>query len=477
MAMSAQNIVSGAPTKAFFAQTLTRDIELKDAMLDLLDNCVDGLMRSVPKAKLSGAKPYAGHWARITFDREKFVIEDNCGGIDVHRARTSAFRMGRVGNELDDREKKLPTVGAYGIGMKRAIFKMGRSCTVTSRTKTEAFEVVIPPTWLKDEKNWDLEMKLLRTNSQTTGTRIEVRDLHESIKRQFINLSGFAEEFHGVVSQQFAIIMKKGFEVTINGRRVKPKPFRFISVKLDKYVEGIAPFLFKGTIEGVKVELSVGFYKPVPDPAEIEDEEEESATFTADESGWNIICNDRVVLTHDTTHLTGWGIGGVPSFHNQFIAIAGTVRFTADADNASKLPLTTTKRGVDLNSELYQRVRDKMQEGTKVFTSFTNRLKKVPEERKKVFHETSSIDFDQLDAQGDSANLKWVTDRTKLVGGKTFSPKLPKFAEDRFRVVRFSRSKEEIQIVATFLFDDDSIAPSEVGNASFDRVLVEASKA
>jgi hypothetical protein len=182
-----------------------------------------------------------------------------------------------------------------------------------------------------------------------------------------------------------------------------------------------------------------------------------------------------VVLTHDTSYLTGWGLGGVPSFHNQFIAIAGTVRFTAD--DASKLPLTTTKRGVDLNSELYQRVRDKMQEGTRVFTSFTNRLKKVPEERKKVFRETASIDYDQLEAKRDSANLTWVTDRARLAGGKTFSPKLPSFAGDRLRVVRFLKSKEDIQAVATFLFDDDTVAPGEVGKACFDRVLEEAKEA
>jgi hypothetical protein len=118
-----------------------------------------------------------------------------------------------------------------------------------------------------------------------------------------------------------------------------------------------------------------------------------------------------------------------------------------------------------------------MQEGTKVFTAFTNRLKKVPEERKKVFHETASIDYDQLESRRDSANLTWVTDRTKLVGGKTFSPKLPNFEGDRFRVVRFTKSKEDIQAVAAFLFDDDSVSPGDVGKACFERVLDEAAKA
>lgn len=34
------------PAKAFFIDMLTRDISLEDAILDLLDNCVDGALRT-----------------------------------------------------------------------------------------------------------------------------------------------------------------------------------------------------------------------------------------------------------------------------------------------------------------------------------------------------------------------------------------------------------------------------------------------
>ncbi len=38
-------IAKGTPTKEFFVGMLTRDIELSDAILDLLDNCLDGVVR------------------------------------------------------------------------------------------------------------------------------------------------------------------------------------------------------------------------------------------------------------------------------------------------------------------------------------------------------------------------------------------------------------------------------------------------
>ncbi len=38
--------VNASPVKSFFVYMLTRDIKLEEAILDLLDNCVDGILRS-----------------------------------------------------------------------------------------------------------------------------------------------------------------------------------------------------------------------------------------------------------------------------------------------------------------------------------------------------------------------------------------------------------------------------------------------
>jgi hypothetical protein len=473
MTTKLQEYADGKPTKAFFADMLTRDIELKDAVLDLLDNCVDGLMRSIPPTKLREDKPYASHWAKLTFNRDRFIIEDNCGGIDKALARNSAFRMGRTSLDLAA-HKSIPTVGTYGIGMKRAIFKMGRSAVVSSVTKTDAFKVVIPPTWFKDEENWSLALQpILRTTLRSPGTRIEVTDLRSTIARQFTFNAAFELEFIKLVSEQFALIIQKGFEVFVNGKRIKPKPFRIVSVALQGYTGGVAPFLFRGSIDDVEVDLSVGFYKPVPDPNELDEEEDNASTFTSDESGWTVICNDRVVLSHDTTALSGWGVSGVPSFHNQFIAIAGMVRFVSN--DASKLPLTTTKRGIDLNSELYLRIRDKMQEGTKFFTSYTNKLKKDPDMRRQVFNETAAIDIRSFDGGKTTAGLKWKVDQ-KLKGGKTFVPVMPAVKADTMKVIRFSREREQVEAVARLLFDDAGTSASDVGAACFDHFVPRAVK-
>ena len=95
------------------------------------------------------------------------------------------------------------------------------------------------------------------------------------------------------------------------------------------------------------------------------------------------MCNDRVVLYNDKTVKTGWGTGGVPGYHNQFISIAGVVSF--HSTDSMKLPLNTTKRGLDASSDIYLIVLDYMREGLKKFTLFTNAWKRREEETDEAF--------------------------------------------------------------------------------------------
>ena len=86
--------VEAKPEKNFFVNMLTRDIELKDAVLDLLDNCVDGALRTLAE-KDKSSDSLKGFWAKITLSKTKFIIEDNCGGIPWEIAKEYAFKMGK----------------------------------------------------------------------------------------------------------------------------------------------------------------------------------------------------------------------------------------------------------------------------------------------------------------------------------------------------------------------------------------------
>src|SRR5207244_4568296 len=138
----------------------------------------------------------------------------------------------------------------------------------------------------------------------------------------------------------------------------------------------IRPYIYKGRQANVGVFLAVGYRSPIKTQQELDDEAKSS--FAAKEAGWTVICNNRVVLSNDRSTKTGWGLGGVPNFHNQFSCIAGIVEFRAP--NTGDLPVTTTKRGIDAGKDIYTLVRQRMQEGLKHFTKNTNRWKGYEDE-------------------------------------------------------------------------------------------------
>jgi hypothetical protein len=455
------------PTKRLFVEMLTRDIELDDAILDLLDNCVDGSMRG-RRGRHSTDQHYDGFQASLDFSGDEFKISDNCGGIPDN-LKQSAFRLGRpFGAEAGG---DLPTVGVYGIGMKRAIFKLGRECVVETRTKTSGFRVTIRPEWFSAEDDWALPVTELSGDPKRPGTTITIKRLLPPVAHEFRSPTGFVDSFRAKVSQYYSVLIEKGFKVSVNDKNVSPVPITFRTSDFAKISEaegGIAPYLFEGKIDGVDVELAVGFYSPFSD-----DPDEQATQFRSDEAGWTVICNDRVVLYKDKTLLTGWG-EGAPIYHPQFRQIAGIVVFRSG--NPELLPMKTTKRGIEGNSLVYLRVRQKMRDGLKKFTSFTNKLKTLSVgEREKLFETTSTVDLKTLRTRKAAIPARiWVRDRK--INGRTYDLPLPRLLDSDSRVIRFSRPADQVRRVSKFLFDDSETSPSDVGAGAFDRVLKEAKK-
>ncbi|THD02426.1 hypothetical protein B1810_15375 [Panacagrimonas perspica] len=457
---------------------LTRDIDLRDAVLDLVDNCVDGILRTNKDSQPDDAdRPYEGFKAELTINPKVFVISDNCGGIPRETAEKYAFRLGRPKGLKDE---NLPTVGLYGIGMKRAIFKLGRSCSVTTSHGEGVYAVTISPRWMESDTDWDLPLadvprkdlpKPLRDG--TLGTVVSVTNLHAPIAQEFdAKHSLFLTGLANTIATHYAYIMHKGFSVSINGKEIVPKSLGVLvsdrSIPKDQRIE---PFIYKTSSNGVEVELTVGLYREIPTDDEVQAEVEgKSTSGSRDTCGWTVICNDRVVLYSDKTGLTGWGLATVPAYHPQFIAISGLVRFRSM--DVGKLPVTTTKRGIEASSELYLSVRDVMQEGLKLFTNFTNHWKSRGEERKAMMKQAKAIDPIKAVALLANSPKQWTAVR-KGLGGSKYVPSLPKPAPkpETTKSIRFTRPIKEFEAVAEYLFDDKDSDPSEVGNECFERVL------
>jgi hypothetical protein len=70
-----------SPTKALFVDMLTKDISVNRAVIDLIDNSIDGARRLRTDSNFHGLEIV------INLNAERFSIKDNCGGIGIELAR------------------------------------------------------------------------------------------------------------------------------------------------------------------------------------------------------------------------------------------------------------------------------------------------------------------------------------------------------------------------------------------------------
>jgi len=448
--------VSARPAKRFFVELLTRDIHVEDAILDLLDNCVDGIIRSQPKKR--GDMPYEGFWANITVNHGSFEIKDNCGGIPWEE-HDRAFRMGRPFS-APPKGKVATSVGVYGIGMKRAIFKMGVDAVVWTQNSKDNYLVPISPDWINTEDLWELDVFPATEKMIEDGTQITIKKLHKGISEQFA-AEGFANSLLDKIENHYAMILRKGLIVTVNGIAAKPKPIEIRFAQESKSETTIRPYIFKTTLNGVQIFLAVGLRDPIPGIEEVQ--------LKSEYAGWTVICNDRVVLYCDKSALTGWGTATIPQYHTQFIAISGVVEFYGDP---RKLPTTTTKRGLEYSSSLYLQVLERMREGMSIFTDFTNKWKTREKDASAIVSPVPSLSYPQLRAEAEK--LKYSKTRVGIEG-EFYKPKLPlplnnptdiriSYVQDKKNVLRLA---EEL-LPEDFENESDREIARKVGESSFD---------
>lgn len=458
--MSGQDVANAMPTKQFFVSMLTRDITLADAILDLVDNCLDGALRIAGEEDVD----YFHHAIHITCNDSEFCIKDDCGGIPRDVAINYAFKLGR--DPDDSRDATAETIGMYGVGMKRAIFKMGREAVVRTRYNDDSFSVPITSYWLEMKEwtslpiNTDTEGDKL----QKPGTVIQVKELYPGVSLHFVQ-KAFLDDLQASLGEHFTLFLQRGLQINLNGYDIRPIN---VKVLVSQDTDGPVPYVFRKDINEVRVSIVVGL-----NTGRNPDDEEESG-FELDRSaitaGWSVFCNERAVIIGDKSRLTGWG-DGLPIYHPQFSVITGIVEFKST--KAEKLPVTTTKRALDTSSDVWLEARTKMREGMRIWISHTNAWKNHPRSEQAEKWETAK----PLQLEDAVTEVLRRGPTKKKDGGVEYDPKKkgvlpsPKTKVPSSRRITFSRPKEEVKEVSMALFSKPDEKPGIVGDECFEQVL------
>lgn len=370
--------IDASPTKASFVAVLIRDVVASMAISELVDNCVDGAKRMRPDGNFSGL------YVDVRFDDKSFVIEDNCGGIPVEVAKDYAFRFGRPKKLPKALRTNLP-VGQFGVGMKRALFKMGQSFIIESIAPNSSFVVKVDVDKWKaktdvDEHGheiWEFEFTEYHPNQRNAiakcGTKITIAPLYKSVGED-LKLINFQNRLIESIRSEHAVQLQKKLKITINEFELQGVSLTLLKSKKIKPFHKAIDIPQKVTDENgkeVTKHVKVKLYAGISDINYLE-------------SGWYVICNGRLVLKADRSKATGWGEEifidpddekgkvKIPKGHPQYSRFRGYAYF--ESNDASLLPWNTTKSGVDLDSPVYQAAKLEMIIVTRQIVDFLNAL-------------------------------------------------------------------------------------------------------
>jgi len=431
---------SALPRKQFFLDMFTRDLSLEDCTLDLIDNSLDSLIEKnhINIAQLvfeEGASQGPGKLSLVDLSctDQQVTITDNCGGIDYQRALDEVFCFGHKTNQRSG------ALGAYGIGLKRAMFKMGQQVYIKSQTARDGFEMSLDVlAWSRDEENWTIPITRTQraSSSATAGTTIQITKLHKQVKAR-INDGSLLTKLLRDIGQTYGFFLNKCVRVRLNSEDIAPDP---IPIGGSSELE---PAQDSFQQDGVTVTIFAGLASPGPQRS-------------SEKAGWNLLCNGRVVVKADKSELTGWD-AGLPKFHSKYTRFVGLALF--ESDDPLRLPWTTTKRWVNEESMVFQQARNRMISLTRPVTKFIDELYPSDPAEKPEFR-------GMLNSIVPIPLRRFQPSEVRTFGVKRTS--VPA-AEQRARIV-YSVQKEDVERVRNCI-RRPSFTDSQVGRYTFNHFL------
>jgi len=387
-----------SPAKRFFIYMLVKDIELVPSVVDLVDNSVDAARsliasRTAPAGAPDGGGPeltsagasdgpdggstdvdMSEFWVRVTAGPDRFEIKDNSGGIPLDIAERYAFRFGRP----EDFPGSPLAVGQFGVGMKRALFKLGTRFKVSSIASDSRFELPVDvDEWARDlDPRWqftfsEADAAYRPATTDILGTTIEVDRLHDSVREDF-GARSVLGRLRLDLELRHQSALAAGLVISLNGDPLRPsRP----ELALSDVIAPVHTTQVLGANGGtVRMELYAGVSRAsngairTPDAS---DDVEPEEFLAAPEAGWYLFCNNRLLLAADTSELTGWG-DGANAYHPQYRSFRGYVYLYGDS---ALLPWNTTKTGVDRDSRIFRATRAQMVQALRSVQNFLNKAK------------------------------------------------------------------------------------------------------
>ena len=209
----------------------------------------------------------------------------------------------------------------------------------------------------EDSTSWDFNYEDCHDDERLKedGTFIRVKNLNEGVKEKFGD-AAFISSMQESIRRMLNFSLEKGITIKLNDEKISGTIIEILQS------DNVSPYIKCGEIQGVKFRIFAGL----------------GDVGVTNKSGWYIYCNGRLVLEHDKTSVTGWGVNGIKQWHVEDVMFRGVVFM--DTEETINLPLTTTKRGVDASHPVYMHILYYMKDAMRQIIPYLSEIAKMGDE-------------------------------------------------------------------------------------------------
>lgn len=315
------NEISLNPTKDAY-NAIKADVDVPAAVKELFDNGIDnGLRQGRDEITLA---------LRYESDEDGnpvLVVEDDSGGLDPNEL-SMVFAIGE-----SEKENITRSIGAFGIGAKKALMCLGDEFTIRSRhvDADTGYEYTVGQQWLEDDETWSVPIEEVEMEAGTT--EIEIRELN-------FNWQDIRAVLKRDLADTYEPFLRGNADVTArilfpNDEGTKQVPLSPPARTPYSYTpwDGFHPRRYEGIILDPD-EVSSPVHMRVEVGLLVEGD--------ADEAGVDWVCQNRVVERANRDGVSGFG-SAMPKFRESIHKrLKARVELQTDGD-ASEIPWNSDK--------------------------------------------------------------------------------------------------------------------------------------
>ncbi|MHA0873813.1 ATP-binding protein [Enterobacter pasteurii] len=373
----------------FLADTLTTDIELTDALFDLIDNSIDAARNEIvqgtfAKDEYGLPSSYKGYKIKLRFGDSCIIVEDNCIGIQEEVLENRAFFTGKRSNHEFG-------IGHYGLGLKRALLKAGTAYAMITDNGKNLYKSKFNLNSFATSDDNQLTAKKY-PSSQRKRTIFIVTDLHSQVVTQIKDVEWMANTI-SELSIRYSNFIRKGLEITlVKSQKEKGDTFT-ITPSVPRLRQDGLMKVIKGELDAftVKCDFRVGIHEDYTFPGEKAYDAKINKKLTKS-YGIYYIFNDRVIVasSKETKH------GFIPHWHSEYGGFICLAHVTGK--DPKDLPWNTAKTEVKVNSPLFLQIRKRIEplaqeyrKQAKVLINIWTQTKDLPDQERKIIFEKETV--------------------------------------------------------------------------------------